>query len=257
MNPLTADQLDRLQAALSARATEKSRTFWQKYLKGNALFRGVPMALVRKVIHAWWSNEALHDRPPKAQKQVALRLFEEPYTEDKLAGVLALSEILLTHLSKHDLPDFARLFEQGHIADWNLCDWFCVKVLGNMLKHTPEPTLLAKGISTWRTASPLWQRRASCVAFVHHAKHGERVVPGLPNLLLTNCDALVRDPQRFVQTGAGWVLRELSLHDRALVIQFAQDHLSLLSREGIRYIVEKMPTDEKKRLLALHKQARS
>ena len=53
-----------------------------------------------------------------------------------LAGVLALSEILLSHLSKEDLPTFADLFERALIADWNLCDWFCVKVLGNMLGNS-------------------------------------------------------------------------------------------------------------------------
>ena len=253
-NTLTPEQIRRLQAALDARADEKTRVFWTKYLKGNAAFRGVPMAAVREVVHNWWKNESLGDLTVASQTKAALRLFEEKPTEDKLAGVLALSEILLPHLSKKNLPAFARLFVRGHIADWNLCDWFCVKVLGRMLDHEDDPLDLAEAISAWRTSKPLWQRRASCVAFVNHARHGDKRIPGLSSLILQNADALVRDPERFAQTGAGWVLRELSLGACESVVAFAGNNAGRLSREGMKYIVEKLPTGEKMRLLALHKE---
>ena len=248
----SAAQLRRLQAALDARSTEKSRAFWSRYLKGRAVFRGVPMTGVREVLAAWWDDEALGDLAVAAQTEAALRLFEEDPTEDKLAGVLALSEILLPHLSRKNLPAFARLFARGHIADWNLCDWFCVKVLGKMIEHADDPVDLAEAISAWRSSKPLWQRRAACVAFVNHARHGDERIAGLSALILRSADALVRDPERFAQTGVGWVLRELSLADRRAVVAFAEEHAGRLSREGMKYIVEKMPAAERKRLLALH-----
>lgn len=139
-------------------------------------------------------------------------------------------------------------------ADWNVCDWFCVKVLGRMTEYADEPLDLAKAISAWRTAKPLWQRRASSVAFVNHAKHGDSRIPGLSALILRNADALVRDPERFAQTGVVWVLRELSRAEQEAVIAFTERHVGRLSREGIWYIVEKIPATEKKRLLALHAQ---
>ena len=74
------------------------------------------MAGVRAVVHAWWKEEALAVLSIAAQIKVALSLFEEQPTEDKLAGVLALSEILLPHLSKKHLPAFARLFAHGYIG---------------------------------------------------------------------------------------------------------------------------------------------
>ena len=210
------------------------------------------MAGVRKVVHTWWRDEGLGDLRIAAQITAALRLFEEEPTEDKLAGVLVLSEILLPHLSKANLPAFAQLFARGHIADWNLCDWFCVKVLGKMVEQADQPLHLAEAISAWRSSKPLWQRRAACVAFVNHAKHGDGRIVGLSALILENTNALVRDPERFAQTGVGWVLRELSLAERKAVIAFAEEHAGRLSREGIKSIVEKMPVPEKKRLLALH-----
>ncbi len=53
-------------------------------------------------------------------------LLEEDHTEDKLAGVLFLQEILLPALALNchsDLPRFGRLFDGEHIRDWNVCDW--------------------------------------------------------------------------------------------------------------------------------------
>ncbi len=252
MTAVSHPQITRLQAALEAKATEKSRAFWSKYLKGDAVFRGVPMAEVREVVHAWWREESLGELTVAKQTQLALRLFEERPTEDKLAGVLLLSETLVPHLTKKDLPAFARLFAKGHIADWNLCDWFCVKVLGKMLERAEEPLDLAQAISEWRHAKPLWQRRAACVAFVNHAKHGDGRIRGLASLIEQNADALVRDPERFAQTGVGWVMRELSVADRKRVVAFAQLHAARMSREGMKYIIEKLPAAEQKRLLALH-----
>ena len=252
---LDTDAIGRLQVALDARANEKSRRFWETYLKGEASFRGVPMSGVRHEVHAWWQSEGLHERSAAVQKKTALRLFEGEHTEDKLAGVLALSEILLPSLFKRDLPSFARLFARGYIADWNLSDWFCVKVLGKMVERAEDPTALANAISAWRTSKPLWQRRASCVAFVNLAKHGGREVPRLPIIIVESCTEVVRDPERFTQTGVSWVLRELSLSERRMVVRFAVCHLDRLSKEAIKGMTDKMPGTEINRLLALHAEA--
>ena len=114
--------LRRLQATLESRATDRSREFWRQYLRGHASFRGVPMAGVRETVHDWWQAEGFGELSMAAQRRIALRLFQEDPTEDKLAGVLLLSETLLPNLSAKDLPAFGRLFTRGLISDWNLCD---------------------------------------------------------------------------------------------------------------------------------------
>jgi 3-methyladenine DNA glycosylase AlkD len=247
----------RLQQGLDVLATASARLFWEKYLKGAALFRGVPMAGVRRAAHAWWRGEGFPGRPIRDQKRIALQLFDEPQTEDRLAGVLILSEILLPRLTAADLPSFALLFERGRIADWNLCDWFCVKVLGRMVERADDPAGVAKAISAWRNARTLWQRRASCVAFVNLAPGGERIVPGLPAMIAENCAALVRDPARFAQTGVGWVMRELSLHDTVLASRFAEEHIDELSPEAMKYITGKMAAAEQRRLRGMYAQSRA
>lgn len=59
----------KLQSALDRRATEKSRKFWEKDLKGTAAFRGVPMEGVREAVHGWWREESLSLKPVREQKR--------------------------------------------------------------------------------------------------------------------------------------------------------------------------------------------
>jgi len=63
----------------------------------------------------------------------------------------------------------------------------------------------------------------------------------------------VRDSQRFVQLGVGWVLRELSLADHDLVVNFIKSNYAYFSREGLRYAIEKMSGAQRTKLLS-HKE---
>lgn len=146
-----------------------------------------------------------------------------------------------------DLPRFAHLFQDGYIYDWNTCDWFCVKVLGPLAEQQGETC--ARAIAGWRHADNLWQRRASGVAFVNLAKNGDANFPGFTDMLTEVCNATVQYDERFAQTGTGWVLRELSLAEKERVVDFVEEHLDHFSSEGLRYAIEKLPADEKERLI--------
>jgi 3-methyladenine DNA glycosylase AlkD len=245
-----------LGARLDALATEKSRAFWERYLKGAVPFRGVPMAAIRAAVHAWWREDGPSALAVPAQKALALELFDGAFCEDKLAGTLVLQELLLGRLALQDVKRLGALFDRGRIADWNTCDWFCVKVLGNLVARDLPSRDLADAIASWRTARTLWQRRAANVAFVNLARRGEANFEGFTALMLDTCAVTVRSPERFAQTGVGWLLRELAEADRGAVLAFADEHLGVLSREAMRYAVERMPKSVQARVLRQHARAR-
>ena len=146
--------IGRLQLRLNAHATSAAREWWTKYLRGAASFRGVRMGDVRKAVHAWFEEERLGEHLSVGQKDLAMMLLEEDHTEDKLAGTLFLQEILLPAGAldcRSDLSRFARLFDEGHIRDWNVCDWFCVRVLGPLVEQQGEAC--TRAISGWREAN--------------------------------------------------------------------------------------------------------
>jgi 3-methyladenine DNA glycosylase AlkD len=251
-SPLVLDGLiEGLQLRLNAHATAATREWWTKYLRGTASFRGVKMEDVRKVVHTWFNEERLEERLSVGQeKDLALMLLEEDCTEDKLAGVLFLREIFLPAggLDWHSaLPRFARLFDQGYIRDWSICDWFCVKVLGPLIEQQGEAC--ARAISEWREANSVWQRRASVVAFANLAREGDQNFPGFTEMVLETCSHLLGNQERFVQTGVGWFLRELSRSDQCRVVGFVEANLDRFSREALKNATKSLPPEVAERLL--------
>ena len=129
------EAIERLQARLQEVASEKTKEWRERYMKGAASFRGVPMAAIRSTLKLWYVEEGLDDAPASIRRQVALDLLAESYSEDKLAGVLLMREHILTEVTVDDLPSFAAAFRAGHIADWGICDWFSVKVLAALVER--------------------------------------------------------------------------------------------------------------------------
>jgi 3-methyladenine DNA glycosylase AlkD len=205
-------------------------------------------------VHAWFKEERLEERLSVAQqKDLALTLLEEDYSEDKLAGILFLQEILLPAgaLDWHSvLPRFARLFDEGYICDWSTCDWFCVKVLGSLVEREGEAC--ARAISQWREANSVWQRRASVVAFANLARDGDQNFPGFTEMVLESCTHLLGSQERFVQTGVGWVLRELSRSDGGRVKGFVEANLDRFSREALKNATKHLPPEVAGRLHGAH-----
>jgi len=244
--------IPRLHARLDALATEKSRLFWNRYLKGTVVFRGVPMASIRTALHDWWRHDGPAALTMSEQKALAIALFEGAFGEDALAGTIALQELLLESITPSDVAAFGDLFDRGRVADWNSCDWFCVKVLGRLVARDLPDRTTTDAIVDWREARTVWQRRAANVAFVNLARHGDRNFPGFVELMLETCAVTVRSEERFAQTGVGWLLRELGEADQAAVLDFTRQHLPLMSREAVRYVIERMPKALQAELLTAH-----
>jgi 3-methyladenine DNA glycosylase AlkD len=253
-SPALEDLIERLQLRLKAHATDETREWWTKYLRGAASFRGVKMGNIRTAVHAWFEEEQLGEYLSVGQqKDLSLLLLEEDYSEDKLAGVLFLQEILLQEDKldwRSELPRFARLFDRGYIRDWSICDWFCVKVLGPLVEQQGEPC--ARAVLEWRETDSVWQRRASVVTFANLASKGDQNFPGFTEMVLDTCSHLLGSQERFVQTGVGWVLRECSRSDQSRVIGFVEANLDRFSREALKNATKYLPPEVRERLHGAH-----
>jgi 3-methyladenine DNA glycosylase AlkD len=205
-------------------------------------------------VHAWFEEEQLGEYLSVGQqKDLSLLLLEEDYSEDKLAGVLFLQEILLPEDKldwRSELPRFARLFDREYIRDWSICDWFCVKVLGPLVEQQGEPC--ARAVLEWRETDSVWQRRASVVTFANLASKGDQNFPGFTEMVLDTCSHLLGSQERFVQTGVGWVLREFSRSDQSRVIGLVEANLDRFSREALKNATKYLPPEVRERLHRAH-----
>jgi 3-methyladenine DNA glycosylase AlkD len=229
-----------LGSTLEAASDESVRARWEAYLRGAATFRGVSMAGIRRAVRDTW-QQGLQDMDRTAKLSVALDWFEQPWSEDKLAGVLLIAEHLAPALEDGDAAALARPFERGHISDWNVCDWMCVKAIHRYVTcadGSPDHHR-AEAIAAWRDAGSLWQRRAAVVSFVNVAARGEANFAGFTDLLLEACAANIQFPDRFAHTGPGWALRELSRAEPERVRDFVEAHPGL-SAEGRRMALARL-----------------
>ena len=219
---------------LHAGADEAVRDHWTAYLKGAATFRGVPMSGVRAAVRTVVRDHQLLRHPDEDLLALAVSWTARPDSEDKLAAVLLVAEHLRARLRTEHADQLARPFAEGHITDWNVCDWYAVKALHAYLTPSgPADRDRALRIADWTHTGGLWQRRAGLVAFVKTAAAADLQFEGFPDLVLDACAANLVVPDRFAHTGPGWVLRELSRARPERVAAFVKDHPEL-SEEGRR-----------------------
>ena len=254
-----------IQDALQEASTPQTKAWWENYVKG-ARFRGTKMADVRASL-----RQALDatGREREVLTNLAIDLFSQPLTEDRLAATLIIDEYLAqgAHLRTTEacMAVLARVaaVEPFPLQDWNITDWFGVKALASMVAHAQDPQRVAEAIMGWGHAPNLWQRRASHVWTVAGAANSaQELYPGFRAALLANlASSLAAAPEeRFAQTGVAWVLRELTRvggETTAQALGFLDQHLLALNKEATLSALKKVDAPTKRDVLARQAALRS
>ena len=135
------------------------------------------------------------------------------------------------------LRRIAELFERGLIFDWNTCDWLCVRVLRPTIAlHGMGP---ARMLARWAGAEDLWQARAGVVSFVKVAD--QAVYYPLASEAM---GILILRPERFAKTAVGWLLREISQHDKEYVRGYLDTNLEHFSLESLKNASKYFPAEQ-------------
>jgi 3-methyladenine DNA glycosylase AlkD len=238
---------------LQGKSDPKAKAWWEGYVKESAPFLGVKMADVRAIVHQWHKAHIANKMDAEGQVDLALVLFAGKYTEEKLAGILFLQEILLPANAikcAREIPRFAELFTGGFIYDWNVCDWFCVKVLGPLIKEKGGGC--ARRISAWHSAENLWQARASLVAFVPVAENRAYY-----QQIEVTSKTLIQREERFAKTAVGWILRDISKQDKAFVDRVVRENIGFFSLESLKNATKYFSKEEKAEYKQMLKEAKS
>jgi 3-methyladenine DNA glycosylase AlkD len=231
------------QEALEAEATEKTKEWWEKYMKGVIPFRGVGIPRNRELLSEWRKSYGIDKWSLEDQLELALAFFREPIAEDKLAGILFIQNFLYNKLPWEMLLDrYDEIYKEKLIFDWNICDWFCVRVLGATIKKNGDQCAIA--IANWKDADYLWKARSSVVAFVNLAAES-KYYPYINDA----CAVLIDREERFSKTAVGWVLRDISKHDERFVISFIENHLASFSKESLGNALKYFVKDKKNEYL--------
>ncbi|MXW22548.1 MAG: DNA alkylation repair protein [Candidatus Dadabacteria bacterium] len=233
------NHIKKLQTKLDEVSDEKTRKWFENYLKNAISYRGVKTPTVAKIVSHWRVDKAIDKLPLKKQMEIACDLIREKKAEDKFAGIIYIQKYLLGSLETDILlQNFSRLYDQEAFQDWSTTDWFCIRVLDPFIMKSEDT--VAREIGSWYKSRDLWQRRSSIVSFRGSAKKNKYLA-----IIKRNIASLVKEDERFIQTAIGWLISELSRHYPDEANNIVSEHFSDLSYEVVNRHTKYLPDHKK------------
>ena len=192
-----------LQEELKKKANIQTKEWFENYLKGAISYYGVKTPEAKSIVAIWSKNNQVSNLSISKQFNLCKKLMKLEHAEEKFAAIIYIQQYLIKNVETEELLNLAEwFFEQNCFFDWSTADWFTVRVLNNIIKKDEN---CLKRISSWNNASSLWQRRASIVC-LRAVVRNKKYIP----LIEKTTKLLVKEKQRFIQTGIGWTLSDLS-----------------------------------------------
>ncbi|MFH1611624.1 MAG: DNA alkylation repair protein, partial [Patescibacteria group bacterium] len=143
------------------------------------------------------------------------------------------------------MSDF-KIFEswiKKYISNWATCDDFCTKSLGHLLLDFPA---LVPKIKPWTGSKNKWLRRALAVSLIIPVRNKKNL-----DDIFDVSIKLMKDPEDLVQKAYGWALKEASNKYPKEVFDFVIKHKAQMTRTALRYAIEKMPKEWKKKTMKI------
>ena len=187
-----------------------------------------------------------------------LSITEYLLQEAEFSEEILLAFGLINKFVKNNYEDVLLLrFEfwlENYATNWSHVDDLCIKTIYLFLMSRPH--LIAK-TQHWAYSEVSWCRRASNVVWVKFIKRkmGKSIYCLDTDLVFKNCDLLINDEDEFVQKSIGWLLKVTSVQHEYRVIDYIQNNFGEMPQSTIRYAIEKMDANTRKRLRTLNKKS--
>lgn len=232
-----SDIIKRIRQELKAKADEEIKKSGERFFKERVKFYGMRTPDASKI-----AKECFKEIKKQSKAEI-FKLCEELWK----SGYMEESFIACTWsyaLRKQYEPKDFMVFERwvkDYVSNWAACDTFCNHTVGAFVEMYPEYLLRLR---KWATSSNRWVRRASAVSLIIPAKNGKFLKD-----VFQIADTLLLDEDDMVQKGYGWMLKVASQAHQKEVFDYVMAHKLTMSRTPLRYAIEKMPKELKKKAL--------
>lgn len=143
--------------------------------------------------------------------------------------------------TKQDFKTFERWVKK-YISNWAMCDDFCTHALGDLVAKYPE---LIPKVKKWTKSRNRWVKRASAVVFINLIRKKNYLKE-----IFWTADQLLTDKDDMVQKGYGWMLKVAADFYPKQVFTYVMKKKNKMPRTALRYAIEKMPKNWKKKAMA-------
>jgi 3-methyladenine DNA glycosylase AlkD len=216
---------------------EKTRESSKRFFKEEVKFHGVKSALVKRIAAKYFRE--IKDRDKKEIFTLCDQLLQAEYGEEAFIA-FEWSYSLRRAYEREDFLVFERWVDR-YVDNWAKCDTLCNHTLGTFIEMYPE---FIGNLKAWARAENRWLRRASAVTLILPARKGEFLKE-----VFEIADILLEDRDDMVQKGYGWMLKEASKKHQAEVFDYVMKWKAKMPRTALRYAIEKMPVEMKKRAM--------
>ncbi len=234
---MPSDVLAAVRQDLQKSIDPKTRDGAQRFFKEEVKFHGVKSATVKKI-----TTE--HFREIKHLKKEVIFSLCEDLLESGFGEEAFIAFQWSYNLRRAFTPEDFFVFErwtQAYVDNWAKCDTLCNHTLGSFIEMYPEFMAKLKG---WAISENRWLRRASAVTLILPARKG---------LFLDEAfmisDILLMDGDDMVLKGYGWLLKEASKKHQSEVFDYVMKRKSDMPRTALRYAIEKMPAEMRKKAM--------
>ncbi len=196
------------------------------------IFIGVTVPQIRQVV------EACYD---KIEHRELVGLALSPIHEHRMAALLMMVRIF--GKSRKDAAvqqSMVNIYMDSleGINNWDLVDLSAPKLLAPWLKNRDRGILyeLSESGDLWRERIAL----VTCLGFIRNGDFDD---------VLRLAERHLGHSHDLIHKAIGWMLREVGKRDEAVMTRFLADNYSRLPRTSLRYAIERMEPERRKRWL--------
>jgi 3-methyladenine DNA glycosylase AlkD len=229
--------IENLRQELISNADEKIKESGERFFREEVTLYGIKSAVVTQIGKDHY--KALESKNRDNVFSLCEELLESGIMEESF---VACNWSYNVH--KQFLPDDFRLFERWvdkYVNNWATCDTLCNHTVGTFIEMYPEYLSVLK---QWAHSKNRWLKRASAVSLIVPAKKGMFLED-----IFEIADILHSDTDDMVQKGYGWMLKVASQAHQKEVFDYVMKKKATMPRTSLRYAIEKMPADLKKRAM--------
>jgi 3-methyladenine DNA glycosylase AlkD len=231
------DFIAAIRQELARQADEKTRSNYDRFFKEKVTYHGVKTSIVDKM-----ARNHFQEIKPLGKKEV-FSLCEELLKSDYCEEAF-IAFAWAYRLNKEYEPDDFTTFERWlikYVNNWAKCDTLCNHTIGAIVEKYPR---FIENLKQWALSDNRWLRRAAAVTLIIPAKQGKFLKD-----IFEIADSLLTDRDDLVQKGYGWMLKETSNKHQSEVFDYIMKNKKVMPRTALRYVIEKMPPDLKRRAM--------
>jgi 3-methyladenine DNA glycosylase AlkD len=231
------DFIAAIRQELARQADEKTRSNYDRFFKEKVTYYGVNNYTVDKIARQYFTEI----KPPGKEEVFSLceELLKSDYCEEAF-----IAFAWAYRLNKEYEPDDFTTFERWlikYVNNWAKCDTLCNHTIGAIVEKYPR---FIENLKQWALSDNRWLRRAAAVTLIIPAKQGKFLKD-----IFEIADSLLTDRDDLVQKGYGWMLKETSNKHQSEVFDYIMKNKRVMPRTALRYAIEKMPPDLKRRAM--------